>query len=307
MNTETKVPDDIAQIIEHKRQELLAARQQKEEAEKREREEAEAAGRTKQIEYIKEALDKVPEYLHEYIVPSDEEPDFYRIGKGWEKPSNWLYFKIPGLARILFNPNAKESPWKYQTASPYEERWDYDGDRIHVEPSLSFSDRSYGWTDDLDYALGCAHAELQKYQKYVEEYAAKQEEIAEATTQRESLAQARQAREAEVATKLEAEQAKEQAEEQALFDAIKDDPIAIHMLKAFVLLRDERSTFEQRLYEADETMYSIENRWSRRAEELRRQADEAQRRAEDERARIQSDLDDAEDKLKKAEKAQHRW
>ena len=74
------------------------------------------------------------------------------------------------------------------------------------------------------------------------------------------------------------------------------------MLKAFVFLRDERSTFEQRLQDADETMSSIENRWSNRAEELRRQADDADRRAEDERRRLQDDLDDAEAKLKKAER-----
>ncbi len=92
------------------------------------------------------------------------------------------------------------------------------------------------------------------------------------------------------------------AEEQDLFDAIKNDAIAIHMLKAFVLLRDERSDFEVRLTEADETMYSIENRWSRKAEELRRQAADADRKAEDERARLQSELDDSQAELKKSQR-----
>jgi hypothetical protein len=92
------------------------------------------------------------------------------------------------------------------------------------------------------------------------------------------------------------------AEETALFNAIKDDPIAIHMLKAFVLLCDERNAFEQRINEMDEFMFGIEERWSRRAADLRRQAEDIERRAQDEQYRLQSDLDDAESKLKKAQR-----
>jgi hypothetical protein len=302
MSTNNQTPTDILDIIERKRAALLEERRQKEVAEKRERQEAEDLGRAKYGEYIQAALLQVPEYLRQYVVPGNEEPDFYRIGKSWERPNSWLYFAIPGLAKILFAPNAKESPWKYQTASPYEQRYSYDGDTIHIEPSLSFSDSQYGWTDDLDYALGCAHAELQKYQKYVEEYAAEREEIAREAEQREADSAEKEARNQEAQALRELEQQQEQAEEQALFEAIKSDPIALNMLKAFVLLRDERSHFESRLESADEAIYSVENRWSRRAEELRRQADEADRRAEDDRRRLQDDLDDAEAKLKKAER-----
>jgi hypothetical protein len=247
----------------------------------------------------------VPEYIRQYVVPDGAMPDFYRIGKGWEKPNGWLYFEIPGLAKILFAPQAKESPWKYQTANPYEQKYGYDGDVIHHEPSLEFHDRSYGWTDDLDYALGRAQAEFQKYQEYVEEYAAKQEEIAKADEQREALAQAREVRDAEAAAQREREQAEEKAEEQALFDAIKNDPVAINLLKAFLMINQERSVFQERLEDYDQTMYSMEERWSRRAEDLHRQADEAQRKADEERDRassLQYDLEDAEKKLKKSER-----
>lgn len=285
MSTENQVPSFIEDIIEQKRQVLLAERQQKAEAEKREREQAEAIGKAKHDEYIQAALLKVPEYLRQYVVFDDDPPDFYRIGKGWDTPNDWLYFEVPGLAKILFAPNAKDDPWKNQIASPYQENFDIDGYPVYTEPTLDFSERSGGWTDDLAYALGCAHAGLQKYQKYVEEYAAKKE-----------------LRDQEAQLRRELEQQKEQTEEESLFDVIKNDPIAIHMLKAFVLLRDERSHFEERLYNADEALYSIENRWSRRAEELRRQADEAERRAEDDRRRLQDDLDDAEAKLKKTER-----
>lgn len=296
------VPSDIAEIIERKRQTLLEAKRQKEEADERERRITESIGKAKHDKYLQAALSKVPEYLHQYIVPSGEEPDLYRIGKGWEQPSTWLFFAIPGLAKILFAPEAKESPWRYQTASPSEQKYGYDGDVIHVEPSLSFETGGYGWTDDIDYALGCAHAQLQKYQKYLDEYIAKQEEIAREAEQRAADSAKKEARTQEAQARRDLEQQQEQAEEQALFEAIKADPIAIHLLKAFVLLRDERSEFESRLESADEAIYSIENRYSRRAEELRRQADEVERRANDERSRLQSDLDDVEAKLKKAER-----
>jgi hypothetical protein len=291
------VPSNIAEIIEKKRQGLLEERQRKEEAEKREREAAEAIGRAKYDEYIQASLLKVPEYLRQYVVPTNDVPDFYRIGKGWETPNDWLYFQIPGLAKILFAPQAKEIAWKYQTASPYEQRYGFDGEAIRIEPSLNFSERQYDWTDDLDYALGCAHAELQKYQKFVEEYATKQEEISKLDEQRKVMDQAREAKEAFVDAQREREQTEEQ---QALFNAIKGDPIALHLLKAFVLLRDERSTFEYQLENSDSALYNMEERRSRKAADLRRQAEEAERRAEDERYRLQSDLDDAEAKLKKA-------
>jgi hypothetical protein len=296
------IPSNIAEIIERKRQTLLEARWQKEEAEQRERQEAEAIGHAKYDEYIQAALLKVPEYLRQYVLPTEDVPDFYRIGKGWNTPGDWLYFEIPGLAKILFAPQAKDSPWKYQTASPYEQKYSYDGDTIHMEPSLNFSDRQYGWTDDLDYALGCAQAELQKYQKYVAEYAAQQEEIAKEAKQREADAAKKETRNQEAQARRDLEQQQEQTEERALFEAIKSDPIALNMLKAFVLLRDERSSFQEQLENADWTIYNMEERHSRRATELRRQADEAERRALDEHSRLQSDLDDAEAKLKKAER-----
>jgi hypothetical protein len=296
------VPSNIAEIIEQKRQAILAERQRKQEAEHHEREEAEAVGKAKYDKYIQAALLKIPEYLRQYAVAHGDEPDLYRIGKGWETPNDWLRIEVPGLAAILFAPNAKGSPWKYQTAHPYEQRYGYDGETVHVEPSLSFSDRQYDWTDDIAYALGCAQKAMLDYQNYVAEYAAKQQEIAKGKELRQADAEAKEARNLEAQTRRELEQQKEQAEEQALFEAIKEDSIAIHLLKAFVLLRDERSSFREQLESADWTMYNMEERHSRRAEELRRQADEVERRAEDERARLQSDLDETESKLKKAQR-----
>jgi len=247
MNTQTEVPAEIATLIETKRQASLKERQQKAESEKREREEAEAIGKAKYDEYIQAALAKVPEFLHQYVSGSDEEPDYFRIGKGWEQPKTWLHFEIPGLAQIMFAPNAKQSPWKCQTASPYEQRYGYDGETILIEPSLSFSDGQYGWTDDIDYALGSAQGELQKYRKYVEEYEVKQDEIAKEREQRQAEAQVRAARDAEANAQRELQATREKLEEQALFEVIKNDPVVMHLVKAFILVMDERRDFNAQL------------------------------------------------------------
>ena len=63
--------------------------------------------------------------------------------------------------------------------------------------------------------------------------------------------------------------------------------------------------FEAQVADANNSMYSMDERWSRKAAELRRQADDAQRRAEEERNRassIEDDLDDAQKKIKKMER-----
>jgi hypothetical protein len=302
MNEITEVPAEIATIIESKRQALLKERQEKAESEKREREEAEAVGKVKYDEYIQAALTKVPEFLHQYLSGTDDQPDYYRIGKGWETPRDWLHFEIPGLAQIMFAPNAKQSPWKYQTASPYDSHYSYDGETTYSEPSLSFSDSQYGWMDDLDYALAGAEAELKKYQKYLEEWTVKQAEIAKASDLRRHEAELRERRDAEAAAQREVETAREKMEEQALFDVIKNDPVVMHLVKAFILVMDERRDFNAQLEGANESAYFMEERYSNRLAELRQQNEAAERNAQYEKDRLQSDLDDAESKLKKAER-----
>lgn len=283
MSTNNQVPSTIAEIIESKRQTLLEERRQKEEKDRREREEVEAIGRAKYDEYIQASLQKVPEYLRQYVAPTEEVPDFYRIGEGWDKPDDWLYFQVPGLVKILFAPLAKGDAWKWQNARPFDQSYDYDGNPNYKEPSLDFAGHQYGWTDDVEYALGCAHAQMQKYQEFLAEWVTKQEEIAREAEQRKVLIQDQEVRGAEKAARREQEQAKEKAEEQALFDAIKDDPVALNMLKTFVLIHEERGSFRDQLENADWALYNMEERHARRAEELRRQADEIERRAEDEK------------------------
>ena len=112
-------------------------------------------------------------------------------------------------------------------------------------------------------------------------------------------------REEEADARRAAEREQEKSEERELFNLFKDDAVAINLMKAFMMINQERSMFEAQINDANETMYSIEERWTRRAEDLRRQANDAQRRADEERDRVsslQSDLDDAENKLKKTQR-----
>jgi hypothetical protein len=300
-----QVPSNIAEIIEQKRAAVKEAQRHKEEAERLEAEALTAKGKAIYEEFIQQALSEVPDFMRPYYVtpsPADE-PDYGRLANGWDDLRyTQLLFSVPGLSKIKLS--SRDKTWKCEYAYESKQYWDGE-EHIWTEPAINFP-RDHGWDKDLEYTLALAHKQMVEYQRFVEEYEAGEKERAEQWKKEQEKRQEEKARmEANFAAGQREKQAAEQAERDeanALFDAIKDDPIAVHMLKAFVFLRDERSTFEQRLEQADEAIYSIENRWSNRAAELRRQADEADRRAEDERRRLQDDLDDAEKKLKKAER-----
>lgn len=298
MSTQNEIPSDIAMIIVLKKAAELEEQRQKEQAEKRKQEELEVQGKIQVNEFLQQAILKAPEWIRPYLDPTVCEPNYSRIATRWDRVENLsLYFSIPGLAAIEFDP-IKEN-WRTQHAH-WDNSWDVE------EPELVFSNSSF-WRTDVEFVLTQAREEFEAYEEYWKRYTARRAEQAIQREQDEQAAAKREERERKAEIQAELDHQKEQAEEQALFDLIKSDPIAMHMLKAFVFLRDERSTFEQRLYEADEAMSSMEGFWSNKASELRRQADDAQRRAEDEKSRIQSDLDYTKDELRKAEKAQRGW
>jgi hypothetical protein len=291
MSTNNQIPTDIDAIIERKRAALLEARQKKEEAERLALEQAEAEGKAMFDAHVAQTLPNVPEWMRPYYDPTLGNPDYLRIQKGWDNVEYvTLLFSIPGLTKIEFNP--KNNVWCCEVAR---------GGDVHEgwEPCLNMGS---DWNVDLEYILARSKKEMQQLEDYRSKYAAGQEERNQARERAAREAEEEKARQREQEARGELAWQKQQAEEDALFDAIKNDPVAIQMLKAFAWLRDERSTFQERLESADWALYNMEERHSRRAEELRRQADEADRRAADERSRLQSDLDDAEAKLKKAQR-----
>jgi hypothetical protein len=299
MNTENQIPAEIAAIIKRKEQSLLEEKRQQEVAQQRATEEAQVQGQIKFNEYLQDTILKTPEWIRPYLdLQYEGGPDYLRIGKGFDHVETLsLFFSIPGLAEIEFDP--KLNQWRCEVSG-----WNRNyGD---AEPYIHFGNNSY-WRGDIECVLREARRERRDYDQCLSEYAVQMEEQAKRAEAYALEQKIQEAKEAESYLRHDLKRQQEQTEEQALFDAIRHDPIVIHMLKAFVLLRDERNTFEQRLMDADETMSSIENRWSRRAEELRRQADEAQRRADDEKARIQSDLEDAEAKLVKEHRKNNGW
>ena len=293
----TQIPSEIAEIIERKKIAMLEEHRQDEELKQRKLEEATEQGKVIFNAWLEDAILKTPEWIRPYL-DQEREIDYVRIASGWDRPENMvLYFSVPGLAKIVFNP--KDNQWRCETSGWHHDYGDAD------QPYLHFTNSS-NWRNDVEYVVGRAQQEMREYEEYMTQYAVLQEERAR-QAERDLQDQAdREAQDNLIAVRYELKQQEEKREEQALLDILKSDPIAIAMLKVFVLLRDERSTFEARIAEADDQISSSEYYWSNKASELRRQADDAQRRADDERSRIQSDLDDAEAKLKKAQQSQ-RW
>lgn len=292
MTTEISTPAHILEIIENKKQLVRAEQAAKAEADKREQEELFAKGSQLYLDARSQSIEKLPEWIRSYVdEPTLDIDDYVRLGRGWDKPNDWLTISIPGLSKILFNADKQSYLSARAWWNGYTER----------EPELDFH-QDDGWRKDLEYVLCVAERAMQEHQDNLTKWQAAKEEDLRRYNQQEAFDQAADERTQEIARARAEQKAHEKAEEAALLDSLKSDPIALHLLKAFVLLRTERSHFDEQLSEIDEAMCSIENHWSRRAEELRRQADEAERRADDDRLRMQSDLDDAESKLKKAQR-----
>lgn len=291
MNEELKVPTEIAAIIEQKRQAMQAKQEEEERIALEKRNALITVGRTQLRLIIAERLKLVPEWLQKYDATEStfDDDNLVKIGEGYKKfDVLWMQFHIPGLAPIQFNGIDN-----WRSAEAYMKRREY-GPNV---PGLEFTNGCY-WRSDLEFTLSEAQDKLKRFAEMQNEY---QEKNASELGYAEQSAR----REEEVAARRAAEQVVKETEERELFNVFKDDPVAINLMKAFLMINQERSTFNARIEDANETMYSMEERWSRRAEELRRQADEAQRRADEERDRassLQYDLDDAESKLKKSQR-----
>ncbi len=286
-----QIPEEVITLIGAYEEAQRIEKENKEREQQRLTEETNAKGKAIVDGWIEKAFQNIPEWLHQYYVSEASNFDYHRVVQGWDHEKNMvLSFNIPGLAQIQF----RDGQWRSEQCGwsrGYEDS----------EPYIHFTRDSY-WRSSLEATLVVAKREMEEHQdnliKYEAEQAREFKRKADEAQWEEQIGQ-------KIQEEKEQNKAAEQAEEEALLQALKNDPVAIHMLKAFVLLRDERSTFEQRLDEMGEEMYSIENHYSRKAADLRRQAEEAERRAREEESRLrslQNDLDDAEEKLKKAQR-----
>ena len=284
-----QIPSEVIAMIDQYIEAKSIEEERKNLEEQRVAEEIALKGKAIVDQWVENAFQSIPAWLHHYYAFTAN-VDYFRVVKGWEHEDDLvLTFKIPGLAQIQF----KDKNWRSETCGwnrGYEDS----------EPYIHFGNSS--WRSSLESTLVIAKTEMEEHENNLIEY-----EAEKARALKRSTAEAEW--EEKISQKIDEEKeqkrAAELAEEEALLQALKNDPVAIHMLKAFVLLRDERGAFEQRLEEMGEEVYSIENHYSRKAADLRRQADEAERRASEKESSLrslQNDLDDAEEKLKKAQR-----
>jgi hypothetical protein len=294
MNTNLSIPADILEIIETKKQQLRAEQAAKEEAAKREQDELVGRGNQLYLDCRAQGIEKLPEGVRDYVEsPNLEADDYVRFARGY-KVQTYLTISIPGLANILCD--SEKQAYLSATAS-----WAGYSGYPENEPELNFR-QSNDWRRELDYVLCQAEKQMQKHQENLVKWETAKEQAFAEYNRREASDQLAEERNQEIQQARAEQEARDEREELYTFAVLKNDAVALHLVKAFLLIQNERSHFEQRLQDADETLYSIEERWSRRAAELRNQADEADRRAADERSRLQDDLDDAEKKLKKAQR-----
>ena len=212
----------------------------------------------------------------------DDDDDEYASRRGGESDrfgDESLRFEVPGLSPLIFS---KKSDTEDQWACLAVETHDYTN-----QPRWKNWQNAYRRYARLETVLAAACFEWDKYQQLGKKYVEQQERGA-----REAEAEER--REAASWERSEAKREEEKAEEQALFDALKNDPAAVALMKAFLFIQQERSGFEAQINDANDSIVSMEGFWSR-------QAEDADRRARDKDSRIsdlQNDLDDAQSEIK---------
>jgi hypothetical protein len=289
MNNQSKTPQEIVALIEYAEEQSVLMAQKLEQKKIEEEQQNELRNREVAQRLFDDAIEMIPDVIRPFVkLDGVDISDQSHYGMTWNDLI--LEFHIPELAPIAMVFDVDR-----QTDKPKLTKWivsgigetDYDSDlEVCKTAVFKFGDRYQKVVKDKEINL----YEVLQYANNV----AKQLPEFQQSLDLSLFRLIKRQRENE------ALEEKQRSGEQALFDAIKNDGIAIHLLKAFVLLRDERSNFEQRLNEADESLYWIDERWSRQAADLRRQAEDADRRAADEKAQLQNVLDDVESKLKKA-------
>jgi len=274
-----QIPTNVADLIVCKNRDMQNERLAKEQQAREEKKVYIDTGRRILREKIAKTLLSAPEWIREYDRTEIEFDDDYleRIGRGWDNLSDLLLrFSIPGLSLILHNIDGF---WKCASVRGDEE----------VDPYLDFGNTV--WHRDLEEVLVYAKSEMILFEQKLIQHNKFMQTLQAAEENYEQDEQ-------EAALRNQQSMQQERAETELLFAELKNDPVAILLMKAFLQIRQERSMFEKLLDDADEILISREERSSRKAEELRRQAVNAERKAEEERSRV-TDLEDDLSSIKK--------
>ncbi len=234
------IPEGIELIINAE-----VARINKETAEKEEKERINdqqriERGRAYIRAYVDRELEFVPEYLREFyhhLNDKDRDPDQLAYLYGQENESQDvnrdLVFYIPGLAPIVYDVY-NESLGCFTAHENNELDCAVWGDWRNA----------YRRHDRVETVLVIAKEEFDKYQSIQLRF----DEQKEARRKRELESQRRDYEHSVMADAMEEV---DEMEDEVLFNAIKDDQVAIFMLKAFLAIRQERSSFEQRIMGAE--------------------------------------------------------
>lgn len=288
------IPNEVLDIIEAEEERRIDEILQKKQAEEAERLANIEKGRPILAEWVERRRCGLPDWAQAYFSASDDDDTLEKAGAYGHQGGIEAVCKleIPGLApiavKLVCGGTSKEC-FQYVIPGAHYDNSDWD----LAEPCYWWGGNYPTGTLSLEEALVVAKHKAELLEKKREQY---RQDCEARNCEKERSAEAAQVQSVEKAV----EQEKDEAE--FLMSMLRDDPVAIHLLKAFLAIRQERSMYEERISEADEALYSTEERWSRRAADLRRQAQEADRHAEEERIRA-SDL---EDDLAKAEKKEKR-
>lgn len=279
-----QVPEELEVIISEENIKL-AIKKNNEEAENRKQEKERREIKQKEWRFfLKEAKSLFPKMLHRYIAKARTEEQMQQ---------RCLLFHVPGLSPFWAELSWSREKEHYLLHSIVVTGL-YPGDQ-QDEPQLLANWGKKYTLNDLSEALAFARHEYLRF----EVHSIKRAEIL-LERRRAEKENRRQARESEKRI-VQAEDQK-RSEEQALFESLKSDPVVILLLKAFLLIREERNTFAEQIESADNFAESIERHMSEKLRLAKENADHAYREASDERRRkedLQDELDKAEKKIKR--------
>jgi len=286
-----QTPELVMQIIQER--DALLAKQEEEELQ----------AKQKRLEKNRQEYYENWEALMNFVAP--KMPDFIQqwiVKPEFDKNYNPFIVQIPGLAPIAMKWEKRvEVPYLIEIGVPaawqnsryngeIDWHWNY-GSTLRLKDGLSELTGDQ-YKEALYQACRSAGEMKDMLTRKAEEF---ERQIA--------LSKREEQQDAEAANEQAQHIEGEKEEDEQLFDALKNDKVAVLLLKAFLAIRQERSAFESEVSEANDSFYSMESFLSSEAADLRRQAENADRRAREEadRARdLSNELDDAEAKLKKA-------
>jgi hypothetical protein len=286
-----QIPVNIATIIAIKEQEMKneeLAKEQRAEKEKLERIEE---GRKKLRTHIDLMLERVPEWLRpfEATFGSVDHEYLETIGRGWGNvQALQIRFLIPGLAPIAYTGDLWSVAIARYSVDTCPEWGFLPGSRIDPETALVIAAKH-----QREFQQALEQHEAWKKSNY-EVYLCEQE--SDENIIRGDLPEAQEALQQEA----------ERDETQALFAEIKDDPLAVLMIKLYLGIQQERRMYDQLLEEADEALASVRMRNLSNAEDMRRRVVDMERRLEEERSRA-NDLENDLAKANKAQRANRGW